>query len=139
MTRAARWGSVARWLAAVVLSAVAFEVLDAVAGRTSMVSWTTLLSPVVSGGIAAWLAGGGVRSRLLASAATPWARIGADRAIGLAHGVRQPLEVEAAVAALFGIPWMVLAVVGGLLVVLARPRLRPQNPRRRYGSSPRVT
>jgi hypothetical protein len=139
MTRAAWWGYLARWLAAIALGAAAFEALDAFAGQNPMVSWITLLSPVLSGGIAAWVSGGGVRSRLLASAAVAWARIGADRAIGLAHGVRQPLEVEAAVAAFFGIPWMVLAAVGGLLVVLTRLRPRPQSPRRRYGSSPRVT
>jgi hypothetical protein len=117
-----------------------FEALDALAGHIPDVSWLTLVSPLPAGGVAAWLAGGALCSRLLASAAVAWARIGADRAIGLSHGVRQPLEVEIAVAALFGLPWMVLAVVGGAVtVVLARSRRRPQNPRRPQGSSPRIT
>ncbi len=111
---------------------VVFEALDALAGQLPDISWLTLVSPLPAGGVAAWLAAGGVSSRLLASAAVAWARIGADSAIGLAHGVRQPLEVEVAVAAFFGMPWMVLAAVGGVvIVVLARSRRRPQDPRRR--------
>lgn len=139
MTRAPSWRRAVRWLVAAAAGGAVFEALDALAIQIPMVSWLTLVSPLLAGGAAAWLAGGGVPSRLLASAAMAWVRIGADRAIGLSHGVRQPLEVEIAVAAIFGIPWMVLAVAGGVMVVLARQRTRPQNPRRRYGSSPRVT
>jgi hypothetical protein len=132
------WGA-ARWLVAVAAGGAVFEGLDALAGQIPAVSWLTLVSPVAAGGVTAWLTTGGVYRRLLASLAVAWVRIGADRAIGLSHGVRQPLEVEIAIAALFGIPWMVLAAVGGLIVMLARPRPRPQNPRRPHGSSPRVT
>lgn len=121
------WGA-ARWLVAVAAGGAVFEGLDALAGRAPEVSWLTLASPLAAGGVAAWLAGGGVAPRLLASLVVAWVRIGADRAIGLSHGVRQPVEVEAAIAALFGIPWMVLAALGGMIVVLVRPRLRPQQP-----------
>jgi hypothetical protein len=138
MTRASWWGRAVRWLVAVAVGGAVFEALDALAIQIPMVSWLTLVSPVLAGGAAAWC-GGGIPSRLFASATVAWVRIGADRAIGLSHGVRQPLEVEIAVAAIFGIPWMVLAVAGGVIVVLARPRTRPRSPRRRYGSSPRVT
>ncbi len=139
MTRAPWWGHAVRWLVAVAAGGAVFEALDALAVQIPMVSWLTLVSPVLAGGAAAWLGGGGAPSRLFASAAATWVRIGADRAIGLSHGVRQPLEVEIAVAAIFGIPWMALAVAGGVMVLLARPRPRPRSPRRRYGSSPRVT
>jgi hypothetical protein len=132
------WGA-ARWLAAVAAGGAVFEGLDALAGHLPEVSWLTLVSPLAAGGIAAWLAGGGGYRRLFAALAVAWARIGADSAIGLSHGVRQPLEVEVAIAALFGIPWMLLAALGGAMVVLVRRRTRPQNPRRAHGSSPRVT
>ena len=132
------WGAV-RWLVAVAAGGAVFEGLDALAGQVPAVSWLTLVSPLAAGGVATWLAAGGVYPRLVAALAVAWARIGADRAIGLSHGVRQPLEVEVAIAALFGIPWMVLAALGGVIVVLAGRRPRPQNPRRPQGSSPRVT
>lgn len=132
------WGA-ARWLAAAAAGGAVFEGLDALAGRFPEVSWVTLVSPVAAGVVAAWLAGGGGYRQLLAALAVAWVRIGADSAIGLSHGVRQPLEVEVAIAALFGIPWMVLAALGALMVVLVRRRGRPQDPRRAHGSSPRVT
>jgi hypothetical protein len=126
-------GLVARWLAAVAAAVVVFEGLDALAAVGGGVAWVTLASPFVAGAMAAWWVGGeGAAPRLLASAATPWARIGTDRTIGLLHGVRHPLEVELAVAAVFGVPWMGMAVAGGIAALLV---LR----RRRYGSSPRVT
>ena len=140
MLRASWWGHAARWLVAVAAGGAVFEVLDALAGQIPDLSWLTLVSPLPAGCVAAWFAGGRVSSRLLASAAVAWARIGADSAIGLVHGVRQPLEVEIAVAALFGMPWMVLAAVGGAITVaLARSRRPRQDPRGRHGSSPRVT
>jgi hypothetical protein len=125
-------GLVARWLAAVAAAVVVFEGLDVLAARGGSVAWVTLASPFVAGAMAAWWVGEGAAPRLLASAATAWARIGADRTVGLLHGVRHPIEVELAVAAVFGLPWMGMAVAGGIAVLLV---LR----RRRYGSSPRVT
>ena len=125
-------GLVARWLAAVAAAVVVFEGLDALAAGGSAVAWVTLASPFVAGAMAAWWVGEGAIPRLLASAATAWARIGTDRTIGLLHGVRHPIEVELAVAAVFGLPWMGMAVAGGIAVLLVRRR-------RRYGSSPRVT
>ncbi len=125
-------GLVARWVAAVAAAVVVFEGLDALAASGSAVAWVTLASPVVAGAMAAWWGGEGAASRLLAAAATAWARIGTDRTIGLLHGVRHPLEVELVVAAVFGVPWMGMAIAGGIAVLLV---LR----KRRYGSSPRVT
>jgi hypothetical protein len=125
-------GLVARWLAAVAAAVVVFEGLDALAAWGSAVVWVTLASPFVAGAMAAWWVGDGAAPRLLASAATAWARIGTDRTIGLLHGVRHPIEVELAVAAVFGVPWMGMAVAGGIAVLLVRRKGR-------YGSSPRVT
>jgi len=125
-------GLVARWLAAVAAAVVVFEGLDALAAGGSAVAWVTLASPFVAGAMAAWWVGEGAVPRLLASAATAWARIGMDRTIGLLHGVRHSIEVELVVAAVFGLPWMGMAVAGGIAVMLVRRR-------RRYGSSPRVT
>ena len=125
-------GLVARWMTAVAAAVVVFEGLDALASGGGGVAWVTLASPVLAGAMAAWWAGEATAPRLLASAATPWARIGTDRTIGLLHGVRHPIELELVVAAVFGLPWMGMAVAGGVAVLLV---LR----RRRYGSSPRVT
>lgn len=113
-----------RWLAAVAAGVLVFEGLDILAGRGSAIAWLTLASPLIAGGVAGWAAGGGVASQLFAAATTAWARIGADRAVGLAHGVRRPLEVELAVAAVFGLPWMGLAVAGGVIAALARRSVR---------------
>jgi hypothetical protein len=113
-------GRAARWLVAVAAGVVVFEGLDALAAGASGVTWLTLASPFIAGVVAGWGAGDGVASTLLASAAAAWIRIGADRAIGLLHGVRHPLEVELAVAVIFGLPWMGMAVAGGIGVVLVR-------------------
>jgi hypothetical protein len=115
-------GRAVRWLVAVAAGVVVFEGLDALAAGAPGVAWLTLVSPFVAGMVAGWGAGDGAVSRLLASAAAPWIRIGADRAIGLLHGVRHPLEVELAVAVIFGLPWMGMAVAGGIGVVLVRRR-----------------
>lgn len=111
-------GRAARWLVAVAAGVVVFEGLDALAAGAPAVAWLTLASPAIAGAVAGWGAGGGAVSRLLASAAAVWVRIGADRAIGFVHGVRHPLEVELAVAVIFGLPWMGMAVAGGIAVLL---------------------
>jgi hypothetical protein len=111
-------GRAARWLVAVAAGVVVFEGLDALAAGAPAVAWLPLVSPFIAGVVAGGGAGGGAVSRLLASAATAWGRIAADRAIGVLHGVRQPLEVELAVAVIFGLPWMGMAVAGGMGVLL---------------------
>ena len=114
-----------RWVAAVASGVVVFEGLDALAIRPSAVAWLTLASPVIAGAVAGWGAGGGPATQLLAAGAVAWGRIGADRAVGLLHGVRQPLEVELAVAAIFGLPWMVMGVAGSAaLALVGRLRAR---------------
>ncbi len=109
-----------RWLAAVAAGVVVFEGLDALAIRGSAVAWLTLASPFIAGAVAGWGAGGGTATQLLAAGAVAWVRIGADRALGLLHGVRQPLEVELAVAVIFGLPWMAMAVAGGAALAFVR-------------------
>ena len=47
MTRAAWWGHAVRWFAALALGGAAFEGLDALAGQNPMVSWITLVSPML--------------------------------------------------------------------------------------------
>lgn len=113
-------GHAVRWLAAVAAGVVVFEGLDALAAQGPAIQWLTLASPFAAGAVAGWAAGGRIGSRLLAAATAAWVRIGADRAVGLAHGVRHPLEVELAVAVIFGLPWMGMAVAGGAVAVLAR-------------------
>ncbi len=117
-------GPAVRWLAAVVVGVGVFEGLDALAVPGSTIAWLTLVSPFIAGAVAGWGAGGGVASQLLAAATTVWARIGTDRAAGLLHGVRRPLEVEIAVAAIFGLPWMGMAIAGGFVAALARRFVR---------------
>jgi hypothetical protein len=109
-----------RWLIAVAVGVGVFEGLDALAVPGSAIAWLTLASPFIAGAVAGWGAGGGMASQLFAAAAMAWARIGADRVVGLLHGVRRPLELELAVATLFGLPWMGMAIVGGFAAVLAR-------------------
>jgi hypothetical protein len=115
-------GRAARWLVAVAAGVVVFEGFDALAARSPAVAWLTLVSPFIAGVVAAGGAGGSAVSRLVAAAAAPWGRIAADRAFGLLHGVRHPLEVEFAVAAIFGLPWMAMAVAGGIGVLVVRRR-----------------
>jgi hypothetical protein len=115
-------GRAARWLVAVAAGVVVFEGLDALAARAPAVAWLTLMSPFIAGVVAGGGAGEGAVSRLLASAASAWGRIAADRALGLLHGVRHPLEVELAVAAIFGLPWMAMALAGGIGVLLLTRR-----------------
>jgi len=117
-------GPAVRWLAAVAVGVGVFEGLDALAVPGSTIAWLTLASPFIAGAVAGWGAGGGVASQLFAAAATAWARIGADRTVGFLHGVRRPPEVEIAVAAIFGLPWMGMAIVGGFVAALARRSVR---------------
>jgi hypothetical protein len=117
-------GRAVRWLAAVVVGVGVFEGLDALAVPGSAIAWLTLASPFIAGAVAGWGAGGGMASQLLAAAAMVWARIGADRIIGAVHGVRRPLELEIAVVAIFGLPWMGMAITGGIVGALARRRVR---------------
>jgi hypothetical protein len=109
-----------RWLVAVALGVAVFEGLDAVAARVPMAGWLTWASPFIAGAGAAWSAGAGVVSMLLAAAAVPWGRIGVDRAIGALNGAQMPPEMALMVLAVFGLPWTGASFAGGLVVALAR-------------------
>src|SRR2546427_7505130 len=125
--------AVLRWLAAIAAGVAAFEGLDALAARAHVMVWLGLASPFIAGAIAAWAVGGSTAGQLLASAVVAWARIVTDEAVGYLHGVHHPLGVDAAVALVFGLPWMAMALGGGAIQVLARRAAQ------RYGNSPRVT
>src|SRR5437660_10368760 len=109
-----------RWCGAVAVGVAAFEGLDLAASRVPLLSWLPLACPFVAGAAAAWAAGPGIVSPLLAAAAVPWARIGVDRAVGMARGVPLPPEIGPLVIAFFGVSWTGMSVSGGAAVAVAR-------------------
>jgi hypothetical protein len=150
--RAARTG---RWLLAVVIGAAVFEAVDALSagsgsslnGRpagpfSDVLLWLPVVSPGVAGLVAAWAAPPKARAGLSAAVAAVWVRIGADRLIGVVQGAQLPPETSVVLILAFGLPWMITALAGALLVVVGRAVLPSRRRGRRllgpYGSSPRV-
>jgi hypothetical protein len=137
--RGGPWRAVGRWLIAVALAAAAFEAVDALSagsgsslnGRSAggvapLLLWLPVISPGLAGFVAAWLAPARARAGLSAAAAAVWARIGADRLAGILHGAQLPPETGVVLILAFGLPWMLTALLGGLLFVLGRAVLRPR-------------
>jgi hypothetical protein len=133
---------VGRWLFAVVVAAAVFEAIDAVSagsgsslnGRpdgpfSGVLLWLPVVSPGIAGLVAAWIAPPRARFGLLAAAAAVWARIGADRLIGVLQGAQLPSETAIVLVLAFGLPWTVTALAGALVVAAARAATRP-NARR---------
>jgi hypothetical protein len=115
-----------RWLAAVLVGAGVFEGLDLLGSSPSVsrwipgIDWLPTVSPLLAGGVAAWTAGPGLASSLLAAAGAVWARIGLDRGLGVLRGVSLPAEVGMMLVVAFGIPWTGMALAGGGVVALLR-------------------
>ena len=122
--------------------AAVFEAIDALsAGGGSSLSggsggplsglllWLPVVSPGAAGFIAAWVAPPKARAALPAAVAAVWARIGADRLVGILHGAQLPPETGVVLILAFGLPWTVTALLGGLVLVagraVVRSRVRP--------------
>ena len=117
--------SLLRWCVAVALAVAAFEGLDLLGstpggGQIPVLSVVPTISPIAAGAVAAWAAGPGAVPSLIASVAAVWARIGADRAIGMLQGAHPPAEAGIVLILAFGVPWTVMALAGGSGVTLGR-------------------
>lgn len=122
-----------RWILAVAISVAVFEVIDALsAGSGSSMNgrpegpfsyvqlWLPVLSPGIAGVVAAWVAPPMARYELAAAAAVVWARIGADRLIGVLRGAQLPPETAVVLIIGFGLPWTITALAGGVLFAAGR-------------------
>ncbi len=89
------------------------------------------VSPFACGLAAVWASRLPLPAALAAAAAAVWARIGVDRLIGLWHGVNPPPEYGVVLVLAFGLPWMLSALGGGAVAVLARVAARPLIGRKR--------
>jgi hypothetical protein len=114
-----------------------FEALDALSGSSgsslngqpsgpfaALLLWLPVVSPGVAGFVAAWVAPPRARAGLLAAAAAVWARIGADRMIGVLQGAQLPSETAVVLVLAFGVPWTLTALVGGVLLIVIRSLVR---------------
>lgn len=132
-----------RWLLAVAVGAAIFEAVDAMSagsgsslnGRPSgpfsdLLLWLPVVSPGLAGLVAAWVAPPTARAGLSAAAAAVWARIGADRLIGVLQGAQLPPETGVVLILAFGLPWTITALIGAMLLVAGRAVLRSRRPRR---------
>ena len=115
------------------IGAAVFEAVDALSGGSGsslngrsagpfsgILLWLPVVSPGLAGLVAAWVAPPKARAGLLAAAATVWARIGADRLIGVLRGAQLPSETAVILILAFGLPWTVTALLGGLLIIAGR-------------------
>lgn len=111
-----------RWIAAVAAAILVFEGLDALGSvpGSGTLAWLPAVSPALAGAVAAWIAGARARAALPAAVAAVWGRIGADRAYGMLQGARLPSEFGMVLLLAFGVPWTVMALAGGAVVLLAR-------------------
>ncbi|GEM_PF-1382699 len=125
--RAAVW----RWTVAVAAGVAVFEGLDSLGASPPVVealpaaASLPAVSPFACGLAAVWATRLPVPAALAAAAAAVWARIGADRVIGMWHGVNPPPEYGVVLVLAFGVPWMVSALAGGAIAALARGAVRP--------------
>ena len=110
-----------------------FEVIDALSagsgsslnGRpagpfSGVLLWLPVISPGIAGVVAAWVAPPMARYGLPAAVASVWARIGADRLIGVLQGAQLPPETGVVLVLAFGVPWTITALAGGLLFAAGR-------------------
>jgi len=124
-----------RWLAATAAGVAAFEGLDLIGSSPGIVArvpglmWLPAISPFLAGMIAGGATTRGAVLALLAAASVAWVRIGVDRGIGLLRGAHLPPESGAVLIVAFGLPWTVMALLGGGSAVFVR-RLRRHGPRR---------
>ena len=86
--------------------------------------WLPVLSPGIAGVAAAWAAPPMARYGLSAGAAAVWARIGADRLVGVLRGAQLPPETAVVLIVAFGVPWTITALAGGLVFVAGRAMYR---------------
>ena len=116
-----------------VIGAAVFEAMDAVSGAfgsslngrpagpfSEILLWLPVISPGLAGLAAAWVAPPRARAGLPAAVAAVWARIGADRLIGVLQGAQLPSETTVVLVLAFGVPWTLTALLGGLLVIVGR-------------------
>ncbi|HEV2283958.1 MAG TPA: hypothetical protein VGX75_16355 [bacterium] len=115
------------------VGAAVFEAIDALSAGggsslngppsgpfSAVLLWLPVISPGLAGLVAAWVAPPRARAALPAAVAAVWARIGADRLIGVLQGAQLPPETGVVLVFAFGLPWSVTALVGGVLLVAAR-------------------
>jgi hypothetical protein len=127
----------------VAIGAAVFETIDALSARSGsslngpstgplsvMLLWLPVVSPGLAGFVAAWIAPPRARAGLLAAVATVWARIGADRLIGVLQGAQLPSETAVVLVLAFGLPWTVTALLGGLVLIAGRAVFRPRRSNR---------
>ncbi len=117
-------------MAAVAAGAIVFEGLDLLGSSPSVTAWLPsaaslpTISPFACGAAAAWTGRLRAIPALLAAVAATWARIGADRAVGMWRGVHLPPEYGLVLALAFGMPWTLSALAGGVVAVCVRGAAR---------------
>ena len=116
-----------QWLAAVAAGIVVFDGLDVLASSSDIFTrlpllglWLPVISPLLAGATAAWIAGGGAVLSVLAAAAAVWGRVGVDVGIGALRGSHPPPEAGVVLVLAYVVPWTLSALAGGSLVVLVR-------------------
>jgi hypothetical protein len=82
--------------------------------------WLPVVSPGVAGFVAAWIAPPMARFAVPAAVTAVWARIGADRLIGVLQGAQLPSESGIILVVAFGLPWTLTALFGGTVLIAAR-------------------
>ncbi len=115
-----------QWLAAVAAGIVVFDGLDVLASSSDIFTrlplglWLPVISPLLAGVTAAWIAGQSTMLSVLAAAATVWGRVGVDLGIGALRGIRPLPEAGIVLVLAYLVPWTLTALAGGAIVVLAR-------------------
>ncbi len=115
-----------QWLAAVAAGIVVFDGLDVLASSSDIFTrlplglWLPVISPLLAGATAAWIAGRSAVFSVLAAAATVWGRVGVDLGIGALRGIHPPPEAGIVLVLAYLVPWTVTALAGGAIVVLVR-------------------